>query len=283
METLLCPIYLSTNALSNDRFSIGLIMACQNTLFFNYSEEKLNKIKHLFPSETYSVIKLYLKSIYKSLYADDTASLLNREELLQQWVNEGYLSYLERYSNNSVLFGKTTKVAIPLSEEVFKKFFEMYVFHYPISVEKEAFMDITKKPMAVTFYKEIEENVNLDKELTPLDIENLLVNTKVNFIGKNTVPTAGNMLNLQKGIQHIGHSINSFISLTKVLDSNENTKGVYYLIGEEPNKALTANHRLWQELRNTKIVKYVELKDIGEISAYLTQHEVSPYFLPTSC
>ena len=47
MKTLLSTIYLSTNALSTDRFSIGIIMANNDTLYFNYSDEKLTKLKHL--------------------------------------------------------------------------------------------------------------------------------------------------------------------------------------------------------------------------------------------
>ena len=45
METLLCTINLSPNTISDERFSIGLIMAKGETLFFNYSEEKLHKQK----------------------------------------------------------------------------------------------------------------------------------------------------------------------------------------------------------------------------------------------
>lgn len=92
------------------------------------------------------------------------------------------------------------------------------------------------------------------------------------------MPTAGNILNLQRGIQHIGNNINSFISLSKVIDDYQKSKGVYYLIGEEPDKGLKENHRLWSELRKTKMLHYVELSDIGMIADYFTQHQVKPYF-----
>ena len=57
MNTLLCPIYLSSNALSKDRFSIGLIMVGREEAYFNYSEEKLNKVKHLFTNDSFLVVK----------------------------------------------------------------------------------------------------------------------------------------------------------------------------------------------------------------------------------
>ena len=278
METLYCPIYLSTNALSADRFSVGLIMANSNTLFFNYSDEKLTKVKNLFSNEAFLIVKQYLKSLYKSFNTDETDTLFTRKETLNNWVNKQYLSYLEKYSNNLIQFGETTIVDIELNEDIFKKFFEMYVFRYPVLIDKKKDIDILKKPQTISFYKEVSERVNIDREITNEDLNSLLIPTKVGFIGKNEVPTAGDILNLQKSVQSISNNINSFISLIKALDDNQNKKGKYYLIGEEPDKRLKENHQLWNNLRNTKIVDYVELQDIEEIIHYFTQHEVTPFF-----
>lgn len=278
METLHCPIYLSTNALSSDRFSVGLIMANNDTLFFNYSDEKLTKVKHLFTNEAFLIVKQYLKSLYKSFNTDESDTLFAKKEMLNNWVNKQYLSYLEKYSNNLIQFGETTIVDIELNEDIFKKFFEMYVFRYPILIDKEKDIDILKKTQTISFYEEVSERVNIDREITNKDLSSLLIPTKVGFIGKNEVPTAGDILNLQKNIQTVRNNINRFISLTKALDDNQNKKGKYYLIGEEPDKKLKENHHLWNNLRNTKIIDYVELQDIGEITSYFTQHQVTPFF-----
>ena len=278
METLYCPIYLSTNALSSDRFSVGLIMANNDTLFFNYSDEKLTKVKHLFTNEAFLIVKQYLKSLYKSFNTDESDTLFARKEMLNNWVNKQYLSYLGKYSNNLIQFGETTIVDIELNEDIFKKFFEMYVFRYPVLIDKEKDIDILKKPQTISFYEEVSERVNIDREITNKDLNTLLIPTKVGFIGKNEVPTAGDILNLKRNIQNISNNINSFISLTKALNDNQNKKGKYYLIGEEPDKKLKENHHLWNNLRNTKIIDYVELQDIGEITSYFTQHQVTPFF-----
>lgn len=278
METLYCPIYLSTNALSSDRFSVGLIMANNDTLFFNYSDEKLKKVKNLFTNETFLIVKQYLKSLYKSFNTDELDTLFTKKEMLNNWVNKQYLSYLKKYSNNIIQFGETTIVDIKLNEKIFKKFFEMYVFRYPVLIDKEKDIDILKKPQTISFYEEVSERVNIDREITNEDLSSILIPTKVGFIGKNEVPTAGDVLNLQKNIQTISNNVSKFISLTKALDDNQNKKGKYYIIGEEPDKRLIENHRLWNNLRNTKIVDYVELQDIGEITNYFTEHQVVPFF-----
>ena len=161
MKTLLSTIYLSTNALSTDRFSIGIIMANNDTLYFNYSDEKLTKLKHLFTNEAFLVIRQYLKSLYKTFNTKEENTLFDRKEILHNWVNESYLSYLEKYSNNLIRFGETTTIDIGLNKEVFKKFFEMYVFSYPVSIDKEKNIDILKKTQTIAFYEKVAERVNI--------------------------------------------------------------------------------------------------------------------------
>ena len=139
-------------------------------------------------------------------------------------------------------------------------------------------IDILKKPQSIAFYERNSEKVNIDIEITNNDIDELLISTKVNFLGKNDAPFAGNMLNLQNRIQSLGNNINSFISLTKILDNAQNKRGKYFLVGEEPSKELKENHKLWQELRNTKLIDYTELSDIDRISDYITEYGINPYF-----
>lgn len=278
METLLCTINLSPNTISDDRFSIGLIMAKGETLFFNYSEEKLQKLKSLFSPNAFLVIHQYLKSLYNQFNTEED-TLFSKKELLHQWVNEAYLSYLEKYNNNLVRFSKTTKIDIELDEAIFKRFFERYISPYPTKIEKKKVVNITEKERAKQFFEKAQGRVNIEKEIHPTEIEHLLVKTKVSFIGKNSIPVAGNMLNLQNGIQSIENTISRFISLAQALDYNTDTKGKYYLIGEEPNKLFKENHLLWKELRALKTMKYIELDEVSQVENYFEQHEVRPYFV----
>ena len=132
MNTFLCTVDLQPNILSSDRLSIGLIMGDKDSLFFRYSQDKLYTVKGLFSPEAFTIIEIYLDSLQQSF------STYN-QEILRNWVNEGYLSYLERYNNNLIQFSKTTRTAIPLNKATFDKYFQMYIFSPKREPQKEVY------------------------------------------------------------------------------------------------------------------------------------------------
>lgn len=140
MNTFFCTVDLQPNILSSDRLSIGLIMGDNDSLFFRYSQDKLYAVKGLFSPEAFTIIEIYLASLQQSFSTDN-------QEILRNWVNEGYLSYLERYNNNLIQFSKTTRTAIPLNKATFDKYFQMYIF----SPKKESQKKVYTQEECLTF------------------------------------------------------------------------------------------------------------------------------------
>ena len=69
------------------------------------------------------------------------------QKLLRNWVNEGYLSYLEKYNNNLIQFSKTTRTTMPLNQATFDKYFQMYIF----SSKKESQKKVYTQEECLTF------------------------------------------------------------------------------------------------------------------------------------
>ena len=107
-------------------------MGDNDSLFFRYSQDKLYAVKGLFSPEAFTIIEIYLASLQQSFSTDN-------QEILRNWVNEGYLSYLERYNNNLIQFSKTTRTAIPLNKATFDKYFQMYIFSPKREPQKEVY------------------------------------------------------------------------------------------------------------------------------------------------
>ena len=140
MNTFFCTVDLQPNILSSDRLSIGLIMGDNDSLFFRYSQDKLYAVKELFSAEAFTIIEIYLTSLQQIFST-------NSQKLLRNWVNEGYLSYLEKYNNNLIQFSKTTRTTMPLNQATFDKYFQMYIF----SPKKESQKKVYTQEECLTF------------------------------------------------------------------------------------------------------------------------------------
>lgn len=117
----------------------------------------------------------------------------------------------------------------------------------------------------------------MDQLITPAEVPTLLVpSVKVNFIGHNNFPVAGQAIDFQKSPERITNGISRLISLIKAFDMTK-TKGQYYIIGEEPKKALKEQHDNWRHIRESSLVEFVGIDEVERISKYIETHDVKPF------
>ena len=141
---------------------------------------------------------------------------------------------------------------------------------------KESFT--LKKQLKAGLYPRIRGRVNLNQTITTKEISTLLVpSVKVNFIGQNDFPVAGQGVDFESSASLKTISISKLISLIKAFDM-EGKRGQYYIIGKEPDKAVFAEqHSNWQHIRGSGIIEFVDVNDMEKIAAYVEQHNVRPF------
>lgn len=69
-----------------------------------------------------------------------------------------------------------------------------------------------------------------------------------------------------------------FVSLTKAIELEGKEKGKYFVLGHEPEKKDDKNHLLWEQIRNTEFLEFVDVNEVGRIEEYIEKSEVKPYF-----
>jgi hypothetical protein len=114
--------------------------------------------------------------------------------------------------------------------------------------------------------------------LTTKEIPTLLVpSIKVNFIGQNKTPVAGYGIDFEKSTDQITNGISRLLSLIKAFEM-EKKKGRYYIVGKEPNKKLfKEQHSNWQHIRDSNLIEFVDVGEVGQISDYIEKHDVMPF------
>lgn len=279
METIYSIVYITLNTTLDERISIGVIMTNGLEYYFNYSSEKLLAVKNILDDAKYTVIKNYLKSIEKEIGFDKATEnqLLYQDTYKTAWVTEEYLSYLSNYSNNIIHFSTPKKIDIDLNSLNYKKIFEKYVFKIFDKKNESEVIDVHAIVKRNLFPK-IASNVNLEKIITSSDLDNLFAPIEVDFIGINGIPVAGQTIDFQKTSYYLENDVARFISLTKAIELQGKPKGQYYILGREPQKSTNKNYQLWEQIRDSNFLDFVDIDEVEQVEAYIAQNNVRPFF-----
>lgn len=280
MKTIYSILYVNLNTTLEERVSIGVVVSNGIKNYFKYSTDKLSAFKGLLNTERYGLIKNYLKSIEKQIGDSNvsiTSPLFEKKEFQNNWVNKSYLTYLSKYSNNIVQFSLPKSIDVELNSNNFKRIFEKYIFRYSEEINVTPIFNVHSVVKTQLFPK-IEKRVNLEKTLTSGDFDNLFAPIDIDFIGVNGIPVAGQTIDFDKKHYYLENDVTRFVSLTKAIELEGDIRGKYFVLGREPQKKINKNHFLWEQIRDTKFLEFVDVDEVGIIEEYIKKNNVKPFF-----
>jgi len=277
MKTFFTILYIPINTTFDEKVSIGLIMSDNDSHYFKYSSTKLSVIKGLLNNQSHSILKDYLKSLDKEINQKEN---LNDSIIYENnnWVNESYISYLSKYSNNLIQFSKPTDIKIELSKDSFKLLFEKYIYKFEEEISETVDLNNVFEKVRKYLYPAIADKVNIERTITSNDFENLFASIEVNFIGKNGAPVSGHTFDFEKKHYFLENDLTRYVSLTKAIDLDIKEAGKYFVLGREPQKAIDKNHSLWRQIRDSDFLEFVDIDEVGIIEDYIINNNVSPLF-----
>src|SRR5690606_24100681 len=218
MKAFFSIIYLPLKPNLQEKISVGLVMSNNDRTLFKVSITKLQIVKNLFSNNKYNLIKDYFNNIIKEIEPKVEEPRLDvMDNYSNNWLNESYFSYLNRYSNNLVIYSEPRKIDLEVTSDNFKELFEKLVFNFVDDIHTRKPNDILSKVKA-KLYSKIEERVNLNVTVKSSDFTELITPVDVNFIGKNGIVVAGQAIDFDKRLYNLEHDLTSFISFTKAVD-----------------------------------------------------------------
>ena len=279
MKTQYSVIFASINAIISEQLSIGLILTNGEQNWFAYSPTKLSLMKHFFTEESYKLVKTSLRNMAHAVENTTTVQPIENNTLFEPTApyfnrfSQGFLSYLNRYSNATLIFGNPVEIDVPASDELFRHLYAEMVFVE--STQNKQISSIEK--VRGQLYPRIEKNVNLDRRIETGEIQGLVMPVDLDFIGRNEQPVVGRITNFDQHNNILDASISSLFVLMKTFEMN-NQHGHYFLIGDEPEKHHQKQHKTWNEIRNSKFLHFVPSGEIEAVLEYMAIHNVKPYF-----
>lgn len=279
MKTIYSILYVTINAALNEKVSIGLVMSNNQEHFFKFSPEKLFAFKNILDPERYNLIKRYMLSIEQDFLKDKRPinNLFNKNNLEFNWVSESYISYLAKYSNNVVQFSRPRTIDIDFNSINFRKIFEKYIFKFEELEPPKKEVNIHSK-IKENLFPKIENRVNLEISLTSVNFKNLFAPIEVDILGMNCIPLAGQTIDFEKKHYNLENDVTRFISLTKAIELDGHEKGKYYILGREPQNNIDKNHLLWEHIRDSNYLEFIDIDEYGIVEEYIKDNNVKPFF-----
>lgn len=260
----------------DEKVSLGLLLVSGKDVYFNYSKDKLNITKELMQEATFKYIKDVLKQVAAEVA--DKANIENKADMFEKGkvsVNPlfslGYIEYLTKYSNGILNFSTPKIIERKADETLVKTLYKKYIdeTNKGVVIAQPNKIELARP----TFYPKVQSQFNIEKKFTSKEIPNLPISLKIDMMGQNELPTYAQFIDLESKPYHIAHNFGIITTLNQVFEG----KHVGFVISSEPNKKqYPEQHNEWQQLRITKIAKYVDVSEIDSIKEYADKHNVKP-------
>lgn len=264
-----------------EKISIGLLLFDLDQIYFSCSRNKLTAAKTLLSNSSYKILKDTLDNIEKKIDTDNTnysekrGFKIFKNKVFDNTFSSSYISYLSRYSNNVLAFTNPKEIYLDINSDNFKSLFKQYVDD--IIEFKEPIHKVKPFEFIKTHYGEkIKEHYDINKEVTPKEVKNLITPVRVDFTGRNEIDVYAHTVDIEAGVPTVASHINAFIQLkTTYLENNIPVQD--FIITKEPEKQrFPKQHDIWKQLRNSNILNYLDLSETEQIIEYAEKHNVIP-------
>ena len=256
-----------------EKITIALLFVTDNKVYFECSKNKLQIAKSLIDSSLYKYLTESIRQIENAVNMEkNKLGTIFENEGLDIKFSEGYLSYMNRYSNNLISFSNTMQIDLPYDAELFSFLYKKYVDSIGIVPRKHKPLNQIKEE----FYPIIESYYNTDVHLTSDQITNLPLPVNIDVIGKNEIEVFAQIIDFERPVYNIRQDVGE---LNFLMGAFESGKSVSFLFGDEPDKKIyPKSHDAWNDLRRWNKLNYCPLSELDKLKVYAEQHGVKPLF-----
>lgn len=264
-----------------EKISIGLLLYNENEVYFSLSRNKVHACKALISPASYKILKEVVENIERTIdknkltHSDLKGDKIYVGSVADNVFSPSYISYLNRYSNNVISYASPKEIYLDINDNNFSALFKKYVDE--ITESKEVVSRI--KPVEyikLHFGEKIKDYYDFNKEITHEQVQNLITPVRVDFAGKNEIDVYVQTVDMEGGYGSVANSINAFVQLKTTYNKN-NIHMQDFIIAKEPAKEqFPKQHDMWNQLRTSKILNYLDLSESEQIITYAEQHGVVP-------
>jgi len=288
MKPFYSVLYLKSESISDEKIAVGMLLNADQKPLFDYSEDKLKVASKIIDSEAVDSVEKLLNNIKRKV--DSLSKDKNQKEAFDvDPFTNSYFDYLNRYSNNLILYSKPAENIGDFKLEDFDSLFKLLVDKNYGFEEKEP----------VTFRKKVEETLRTSRVSERLDIryrvpkdrvKSILRSHEVDYIGANGKIYSGNVIDtttdhytIENKVYQIRALIEGLIELSYQLNLDKEGHHVVYFNEPKGRKQKDVIYDLNHDNTRPFVIKPWELfeeeekeledKNVGKFSELLTLNQ----------
>ncbi len=256
----------------NENISLGLLIVTSERVFLGISKNKLSIVKDLLPTHLYQGIKNEIRGIQELCNKEQQESkiaLFSKVELPELQAN--YISYLNNYKNNIISFSAPQSISSEINHKIFNILFEKFIDDKIYATEKEGNNSIEtfRREFIPTLKHFFNTNITIGSDIFLGAISPL----KFDLAGKNEIPVFVKSIDLERRKYNVEHDINFLYPLKNL--SPESKK---FIVTKEPHQNFGVQHEIWQNLKNSDWLEYIDISEVDKLREYAELHHVVPLF-----
>jgi hypothetical protein len=287
MNTYYTLIKVTTNVLSDDNLTIGLLVYHNAEFKIGFSKSKTNIAKTLLAVDDKlldAVIKDMIQNFDKLNHSYKNQKEHNLLPTIHT-IDETYLSYLSKYSNGFISFSTPKAIAITNLSTQFDSLFKSFVdstwehkTDYALKqAHEQVFYERIDKKLIQPILHKVHTHIKLGMEQVPT----LLHSFELDCIGKNGVLLGAKSISFDQSKETIHRNMNTYVSIIAHLSKayHDNLKdNQFFLIADEPETNSEAYH-LWNRIRKEEHMFRIKTSEESEGIAELILSKNATKFL----
>lgn len=264
-----------------EKISIGLLLFNYDEVYFSFSKNKLQISKELLSNSSFRILRDILENIENKIESDHLKSSdkkgfkIYKNRILDNTFSTSYVSYLSKYSNNVISFTNPKEIHLEINTQNFSTLFRKYIDDIMESVE------VVPKIKPVEYIKNqfgerIKEYYDFNKEVTHEQVQNLITPVRIDFTGRNEIDVYAQTVDMEAGAASVANHINAFVQLKTTYVKNNVPIQDFFIAKEPARELFPKQHDMWNQLRTSSILNYLDLSESETIITYAEQHGVIP-------
>lgn len=239
MKSFFVPLFLKTGKLAEEKLLVALIGVTPACIYFHYSVKRIDFCSKLKGNVFVHAAKKILDQIESkvNLTNQQLSGLPNALFDSSLVFNHDYFLYLQKYSQNTVVFGEPESFDFQGSDIGFAGLYESLLSE-KLDEKKEVKPSLQAKVKHKLETAPIQDKVDIDFKISPEQLMGINSGITVSLIGKNGGFLVANTLDFQHSTQTIVQTLNAFDVLMFSLDKLGTSKGFgksnYKLIASLP-------------------------------------------------